>query len=305
MNLPGPRTGNYGSARLFIGVLFMALCALPQEARASDRIEWRWRPIQVWEYPATAAVLTGAFYFRFGVASQDGDWQGGILFDEWVQERTALDHVPTRRTMVSITDSLYLGLIAYRLVDSVFVPGVAWGNWKTALQMSMIDIEAFGFAAFALWGQQALFGRERPYVGRCPGYAEESCDPQSAERNRSFFAGHPAVAMTAAALTCTHHRHLPLYDGAGDALACGLTLCAAALTGYGRVVTEMHYPSDVAVGFGIGAVAGWALPELLHYAHEIPDARQSSGRQGAFGVRAMVMPMVGEDRAGAGVGGVF
>jgi membrane-associated phospholipid phosphatase len=284
--------------------VFVLLCVSP-EAKASERVDWRWRRFQAWEYAASAGALAGAFYLRFGVASQDGDWRGGILLDEWVQERVALDNVQTRRTMVSITDTFYLGLVGYRIVDSVLVPGVVWGNWDTALQVSLIDIEAFSCVALTLWGQQALFGRERPYVGRCPGYSEESCSESSEERNRSFFAGHPAVAMTAATLTCTHHRHLPLYGGgAADDLACGLTLGAAALTGYGRAVTEMHYVSDVVIGLGIGAFAGWALPELLHYGHEVRD-RRAEAREPALSVRATALPMVGPDRAGMGVAGSF
>jgi membrane-associated phospholipid phosphatase len=284
--------------------LLTVLCS-SGEARASDRVDWRWRRFQGWEYAATAAALAGGFYFRFGVDSPNGDWRGGILFDDAIHERTAIHALDTRRTVVNMTDALYYGSMGYRLVDSVVVPGVVWGNWDTAHQMAMIDLEAFGFVALVFFGQQALFGRERPYVSRCPDFRDESCDPASGERNRSFFAGHPMVAMTAAALTCTHHAHLPLYGGGpADTLACGLTLGAAAAVGYGRVVTEMHYASDLAVGFGVGAFAGWALPEILHYAHEEPEL-SPSGSQNDHALRAVVLPMVGEDRLGVGVGGVF
>jgi membrane-associated phospholipid phosphatase len=274
------------------------------EASAEESIEWRWRRFQAWEYAATAGALAGGFYLRFGAPSPGGDWRGGILFDDWVRDRTAVENVQNRRTVVGISDAFYLGSMGYRLVDAVFVPGVGWGNWDTALQLAMIDLEAFGFTAITLWGLQAMFGRERPYVERCPGYSEESCDPDSPERNRSFYAGHPAVAMTAAALTCTHHAHLPLYGGgAGDTLACGVMLGAAALTGYGRAVTEMHYASDVFVGLGVGAFAGFALPELLHYAHERPKLQKAD--RGRLAPRVMAAPMLGDGQLGLGVVGLF
>jgi hypothetical protein len=111
--------------------------------------------------------------------------------------------------------------------------------------------------------------------------------------------------MTAAALTCTHHSNLPLYGGgAAEELACGLSLGAAAATGYGRVVTEMHYPSDVIVGFGVGAFAGWALPELLHYSHETRP-RKLARRGNDPAPRAVALPLVREDVLGMAVGGLF
>lgn len=274
------------------------------DANAEDSIDWRWRRFQAWEYAATAGALAGGFYLRFGAPSPGGDWRGGILFDDWVRDRTAVENVENRRMVVTVSDALYLGSMGYRLVDAVVVPGVGWGNWDTALQIAMIDLEAFGFTAITLWGVQAMFGRERPYVARCPGFSEENCDPRSEERNRSFYAGHPAVAMTAAALTCTHHAHLPLYGGgAADTLACGAMLGAAALTGYGRAVTEMHYASDVVVGMGVGAFAGFALPELLHYAHERPRTKQA--KRDPLAPRVVAAPLLGEQHLGLGVTGVF
>jgi membrane-associated phospholipid phosphatase len=281
---------------------------LPREATASEGIDWRWRRAAAWEYAATAAALGGAFALRFAAPSPAGDWRGGILFDDVVHERTAIENVHTRRTAVSVTDAMYLGAMGYRLVDSALLPGLAWGNWDTSLQMSMVDLEAFGVVAILLWGQQAFVGRERPYIHHCPGYTEESCNPDSEERNRSFFAGHPAVVMTAAALTCTHHAHLPLYgDPTADALACAVSLGAAGATGYGRIVTEMHYASDVIVGFGAGAFAGWVVPELLHYAYEdeASDRRGAQSAAGGLEVRAIALPLITDDHLGIAVSGAF
>jgi membrane-associated phospholipid phosphatase len=276
----------------------------PSEAGASENVDWRWRRVAAWEYAATAAALGGAFALRFAAPSPAGDWKGGILFDDAVHDRTAIDNVDTRRTMVSFTDAMYLGSMGYRLVDSALLPGAAWGNWDTSLQLSMIDLEAFGVVALLLWGQQALYGRERPYIHHCPDYSEESCNPESEERNRSFFAGHPAIAMTAAALTCTHHAHLPLYgDATADALACAVSLSAAAATGYGRIVTEMHYPSDVIVGLGAGAFAGFVVPELLHYSHDEQD--EDHAAKSGLEVRVVAMPQVSDEHLGMALSGSF
>lgn len=288
--------------KLLVGCVFSIAFFAAPSAHASDDIEWRWRRFQPWEYAATVGALAGGFYLRFGVEAPDGDWQGGILADDWIQDRVGVEGTDNRRHVVAATDAIYLGSMAYRLVDSAVLPGLLWGNWDTALQMSMIDLEAFGFVAITLWGEQALFGRQRPYVDHCPGFASESCNPESEERNRSFYAGHPAVAMTAAGLTCTHHARLPLYGGGAlDTLVCGLTVGAALLTGYGRAVTEMHYASDVAIGLGVGAFAGFGLPALLHYGDERrPRVVRTPPR-----VRVTAAPMLSEDRLGFGLVGLF
>jgi membrane-associated phospholipid phosphatase len=281
-----------------------------QPARGAA-IEWRWRTFQPWEYVATAAALGGGFYLRFIAPPRDANWTGGILFDDWVRDRVAIQDVPVRNVATRATDVMFYGAMTYRLVDSVFVPGFGWGRWDTAFQMAMVDLEAFGFVAITLWGTQAVLARQRPYVSRCgePGIrAAESCRPDEPETNRSFFAGHPAVGLTAAGLTCVHHKHLPLYGGSdGDMIACGVMLGLAAVNGIGRVVTEKHYVSDLMVGFGVGTFAGWALPELLHYAHpqapidEPPAARAWRSTR----PRVLVLPTWSDDRPGLTVIGLL
>ena len=198
--------------------------------------------------------------------------------------------------------------MAYRLVDSAILPTLVWRSPDVALQMSMIDLESFGFVALALWGGQAVFGRERPYVKRCSdpafGPSEAGCGQNSTEANRSFFAGHPAVVLTAAGLTCTHHAHLPLYGGGGDALACGIMIGAAAATGVGRIVTEEHHLSDALVGYGAGVIAGWVMPEFLHYRLAKPSVVATEQTRKP-GVRMTVAPAVGPHDLGLEMRGIF
>jgi membrane-associated phospholipid phosphatase len=284
-------------------ILFGATLGAPAE---ESGIDWRWRRFQAWEYAATSIALGTGLYLRFAGPSPDADWTGGILFDDDVRDSVAVQNLDTRAWVVRIADGAYFGSMAYRAVDSVLVPGVGWGNWDTALQMSMIDLEAFGFVAITLWGSQALFGRQRPYVDRCddPAFAkqERGCAPGSQEPNRSLYAGHPAVGLTAAGLTCVHHGNLPLYGGAGDPIACGAMLGLAAINGYARLAGDKHYASDLVVGIGIGAFAGFVLPELLHYAH--PRPRSSAGGS-APPVRLSVLPLVDGERFGALAHGRF
>jgi len=257
-------------------------------------IEWRWRRFQAWEYPATVAALGGAFYLRFIAPSHEPNWSGGILFDDWVRDRVAIEKRSTRGIAAGFSDIVFYGAMGYRLIDSVIVPGLGRGNWDTVHQMAMIDLEVFGFVAITLWGTQAFIARERPYVNRCggPSSLPNECGEGDSDRNRSFFAGHPTVGLAAAGLTCVHHAHLPLYGGSGDIIACGLMVGAGVMNGLGRVVADKHYASDLTVGFGVGAFAGWVLPELLHYAHPrpAPSAPAVTTSPEPTSVRAILLP---------------
>ncbi len=297
--------------RPWIAALTLALAgsnAGPARAESdASEVEWRWREFQTWEYVATTVTLGGAIALRFGTQQPEADWTGGILFDDWVRERARLDDPDNRRLVDKTADAILYGGFAYRILDSALVASLVWGDGETSIQMSLIDLEAFGLVAITLWGSQELFGRQRPWVERCADpdvRAERDCAAEATDRNRSFYAGHPAIAVAVAGLTCAHHSNLPLYGGgAADTLACGVTTGAAIFSGFARIQTDKHYPTDVAVGFGIGAFAGFVMPHLLHYDH--PVRPQSAKQARALNVRASVVPVVSEDNPGVALIGVF
>lgn len=283
----------------------------PPTGSGTPALEWQWQPFRVWEYPLTAAALGAATFLRFAGPRPAADWTGGVLVDDWVHDHTAIQSIPLRDGTRTVTDVFFYGSMVYRLVDSAVLPALVWRSPNVAFQMSMIDLESFGFVAITLWGGQAVFGRERPFAKRCsdPAFAasEQGCGPGSTEHNRSFFAGHPAVVLTAAGLTCTHHAHLPLFGGgAADIVACAAMLGAAVVTGIGRVITEEHYVSDLVVGYGAGFIAGFVLPELLHYGSKkrrvvVPETTRAEMTL----VRASLVPQIGPRDLGLGLRGVF
>jgi membrane-associated phospholipid phosphatase len=280
----------------------------------ASAIAWRWQRFRPIEYPLTFGALAGAMVARFVAKPPSANWRGGILFDEALQRRFAINELPRRSTVVGLTDVGFYGAMAYRLIDSAYVPAVVYGRPEVALQLSMIDLESFSFVAAVLWLPHLAFGRERPLATHCRKDAEfragePVCADDHTERNRSFFGGHPAVALTAAGLTCTHHRHLPLYGGgAADKLACALTLASAAATGVGRMVTENHYATDVLWGWGVGAFAGFVMPEVLHYRRELPTAKPVAAKQSyaaAAPVRVSLQPSFSSSELALRLAGTF
>jgi membrane-associated phospholipid phosphatase len=238
-------------------------------ARA-DEVRWdpAWPRVRAWEYVTGPVLAGGSIAVRFAGPDPERNWQGGILFDDALNDALAVRN-DARSIVAGISDGTFYGAMAFRLIDSAILPGLIHGSWDVSLQLSFIDLQSFGIVGAVLWGSHLVIGRERPYMTVCredPEFAarESDCVPDD-DTNRSFIAGHAAVGVTAAALTCLHHRRLPLFGTWGDGAACWISIAAATANGLGRVVADKHYPTDLLLGVGLGLFAGYVVPKTLHY----------------------------------------
>ncbi len=276
------------------------------------RVAWdpRWRPVATWEYFVTGGVLLGSFAVLIAGPEPPDNWRGGTKFDDALGDGVRLDDPALADKAATVSDALYFGSMAYRLVDNLGVAGIGYGDWYLARQMAMIDLESFSVVAAAMFGSQVFVGRQRPeYNERC----DDPADPcGSSARFRSFIAGHPATVLTAAGLTCTHHARLPLYGGGwGDTMACGLMIGAAGFTGATRVLAGKHYPSDLVLGFGLGAFAGFIVPRALHYGfsdegyYDRPQARAANTKPDHSPILVRVMPWSEPSVLGLSASGIW
>lgn len=261
------------------------------------------RKAEPWEYVAAPVAVGVGVYLRFWGPQADVNWRGGLAFDDAIGEPLAVTDVRARKRVSVAGNAIFYGAMAYRVIDSLIVPLAVHDDPDLALQLSITDLEAFGTVAVVLWGAQTVVVRERPLVTRrCddPEFREGVglCDPDSRDRNRSFIAGHPATVLAAAGVTCLHHAKLRLYGGAADGVACGAMIGATALSAAERLMTEMHYPSDVLIGLALGAVAGWGVPLALSYAGAGTQAAPD-----AAGTRLRVAPWMAGDAAGLSASG--
>jgi membrane-associated phospholipid phosphatase len=78
---------------------------------------------------------------------------------------------------------------------------------------------------------------------------------------RSFPSGHTATAFAGAMFTSEVYARLNPADDARHWVRGGL-LAGAALTGYLRVRSGNHFPTDILAGAVVGGVIGWAVPAL-------------------------------------------
>jgi membrane-associated phospholipid phosphatase len=204
-------------------------------------------------------------------------WKGGIALDDNVRSLRAssLDAQLEVRTGTDV--GLALMTTYPLLVDSVLVAYWYRGSDDVALQMALIDVEAFAIVGAIEGTSNFLSGRERPYGANCGnGIPNNTNDCQSSARYRSFFSGHTAVSFTAASLICAHHEALQLFESAADHVACATGLVAAATIGTLRIVGDAHYFSDVLVGAVVGTSIGLGVPLLHHYKRAEPGQEQRS-----------------------------
>ena len=104
-----------------------------------------------------------------------------------------------------------------------------------------------------------------------------------------------AIATFAlAAVSCSHHAHIPLSGGQAW-IPCLGGFAVAATTATFRIAGDMHYASDVLMGAAVGTLIGFAVP-AFHYGIGGWTPRNSSG-VGDF----RVVPTLG----GVSVGGTW
>jgi membrane-associated phospholipid phosphatase len=277
-----------------------------------DRVEWSpdWPRVRLIEVLDIVAFTVASLELDAQRYPRDGV-RGGILFDDWVRKELRGRTLSAQQTASDLADEFYRwGVYAPYIVDIFFVDLGVHQNADVALQMLLINMQSLGVAGVVSLGAEHLVGRARPFVEDCgPGgkvrdnagnIVHECSDPGA---YRSFYSGHAAAVATAAGLTCVHHQHLPLYGGGlADLAPCVVMIGAAAATGVGRIVSDLHWSSDVLLGWLVGAASGYVLPSVLHYGF------RSGGPIGEVqvgGARMVPVPHVYAGGAGLGLVGSF
>lgn len=228
------------------------------------KLEWRYARFSTAEYVATGVLAVG--FAASGLLLKDGDprWRGGILIDGSMIALGRSETSEARRRAARASDYLMGSLMLWPFLDGA-TAWAAHGSADAAWQMSMINAQSFALNGLLTMLIKRTVRRERPWVTAQCNTPEAQQDP-SCRDSASFLSGHASTAFTGAGLVCAHHTNLPLYGGgAGDALACGTALVAAATTGALRVVADVHYASDVFAGAALGLASGYLLPRILHY----------------------------------------
>lgn len=190
-----------------------------------------------------------------------------------------------------------------KLSDLFFITGqlapftlFAWKKYRDEwLDITTMYLEAqalqglfYGYAPFGPSGSD----RFRPRV-----YYEEVEDGQRRNGNAqsSLFSGHVSTTATGwyfFAKIITDHN--PDLTGGQKALIYGAASLPGIATAVLRVKALKHFPSDTAVGLGVGAISGILVPEFHRWWQK---KHQKS--------KAMITPLYGDGAAGLGFSLVF
>ncbi|MGA2297287.1 MAG: phosphatase PAP2 family protein [FCB group bacterium] len=87
---------------------------------------------------------------------------------------------------------------------------------------------------------------------------------QSGDNRNSFYSGHVASAAAATFLMVKVYSDYNPSIGDNKYFLYAAAAVPPLILGYLRVKALQHFPSDVLVGFGVGAVCGIIIPELHH-----------------------------------------
>ncbi|HET7543520.1 MAG TPA: phosphatase PAP2 family protein [Polyangiaceae bacterium] len=264
---------------------------------APPPLVWKWARFSTANYLITG--LGGALTLATAIVHPRAQHSlnGGLWFDEDVRNALRVDTLPNRYIFRDASDVGLSLMATWPFVADALT--TAWwyrGSREAAQEMALIDLETLAISGAVQGVTNVLVSRERPY-GRDCGSAElpaDSIDCANPGRYRSFFSGHSAFSFTSAALICVHHFKNDLIGAPWDALSCAGGYAVATTTATFRVVSDMHYATDVLTGALVGTLVGYGVP-LLHYSQRDTSATTFAG------IRLNLIPTPG----GLGVLGIF
>ena len=141
------------------------------------------------------------------------------------------------------------------------VPPLLHAKFSNTLTVATMFVESYFFIKGITFITKATFGRERPFLYNTNLSVEERHAIDSEDAFFSFYSGHVASAFTAATFVSKVFSDIH-GKSVWSTLLWGSSLSLAALTGYARVKSGMHFPTDALAGAAVGFAVGYLIPEL-------------------------------------------
>lgn len=259
-------------------------------ASSASALEWnpKWRKVGLLE--GLSLIPMGGALLAIELAwppPEHPRWTGGIFFDGKVRSALVGHTYDTQKTARSIGDMLFMVGSVLPVVVDVGVTLAVHQEPDIALQILLIDLQSAAVAGLLSLTSEHSVGRGRPFVADCQPDGSVLDDQGRPLVNhcskgyeaKSFYSGHAAATMASAGLTCLTHQRLPIFGGgAADVAPCVIMVGVSITTGVSRLVADMHWFSDVVIGWGIGALTGYVLPAAIHYGFS-NDSQEHSGLQ--------------------------
>ena len=248
---------------------------------APPPLVWQWAPFSTANYFVTATGAAATLATAIIQPRAQHSLSGGLWFDESVRNALRVDTLPNRYIFRDASDVGLSLMVSWPFVADALT--TAWwyrGSREAAQEMALIDLETLAVSGAIQGVTNVLVSRERPY-GRDCGTDElpsDAIDCTGSVHYRSFFSGHSAFSFTGAALICIHHFKNELLGAPWDTVSCAGGYAVATATATFRVVSDVHYASDVLTGALLGTLVGYGVP-LLHYSQRAKASTTLSGVQ--------------------------
>lgn len=272
----------------------VAAVALTAASEASaGELRWReeWPRFRVSEGIVTGVSAAGIATL-YAAARFEPTWGEPILFDAAIRNAWKADSQSEKDFAQAYSTYGYYAMMAYPLLVDT---SVAWarGSRDVAIQTALIDLEVIAVTGFVFRITEAVVRRARPHVWECIERTGsfDDCKESGLGGTNSMVSGHVAIAAAGAGLMCTNNFNLNLYGKAGTPIVCAAGIATTLAVGYGRIVTDNHYMTDIIAGAVTGGLAGWLIPSLLHYGI---DGRGIGGKK----VTSLPMPYANRDALG-------
>ncbi|AKF04172.1 phosphatase PAP2 family protein [Sandaracinus amylolyticus] len=271
------------------------------------RSHWQpqWERFGWWNVALTLGAEAAALTIYFVATDPVVRWTQPLPLDRAAQRAFALDTVDDQQMINTVSHVILETMIIWPfLMDSLLLAGAVHGDTDTMLQMLLISAETTAVAQLVTWATNRLTGRVRPRHMDCA--PNGTCSDTGMGPVASFASGHALMTYASAGLTCVHHIMNPWILGSseGAAAMCASSLTLATSVGFLRLMSDLHWASDVVISSVIGSLIGWGMPLALHYARPRP---QASGRRadGAQSFTMIVRPGAGDEITGLTLSGIF
>ncbi len=159
-----------------------------------------------------------------------------------------------------ISHGVTVGLVPALGLFGIISPALDADQGGHAIENTVMMVNAFLYTTAVAELAKGLADRQRPGVhfGRA---GETQAGDFVSEQNRSFFSADTAWAFTLASSASTI-SYLRGYEWAPYITAGTFSL--ATIGGAMRIMSDMHWPTDVLVGALVGSAIGFLGPFLLH-----------------------------------------
>jgi len=239
---------------LFVAILILTFTSsLFAQQKSVSPYEWEWIRDGIW----TGAALGTSYYGLQLIRNKDditeqelqrlvNDKDDINFIDKWAVGNNS----DSARSISDIPFALSFAAPLFLLFDDEV-------NDHTG-QVLGIYLESIATTGAMYTITAGLVNRSRPYV-----YDENNSDFRRLSKNgqRSFYSGHVAATATATFFTAKAFQDFNP-DSAGIPYVWAGAAVLPAAVGYFRLQAGEHFLTDVLLGYGLGALAGYYIPEL-------------------------------------------